>query len=207
MKKTLVLSILGIAACASTYGQGVVQFNNYQSTSYHNVKYANDSFTQAAVGGLAGGPVNSATVELQLFWALGTFGTQGAFDAAANAGVTTFINPTLTFGGGGYYAGPNQILAGWTAGQTVTFEVQGWQTTGTFGGATYGASGLKGTSALWQEVGAATASGNGIQPSANPATFFNAGPPAMTLAAVPEPSVIALSGLGAAALMAFRRKK
>src|SRR5690349_15474706 len=113
MKKTLALAILGLTACATTYGQGVVQFNNYTSTTYQQVKYQASNT-----------PVNSPTLEVQLFWALGTFANQAAFDAAKNTGVTTFINPTLTFGGGGYYAGPNQTLAGWSPGLTVTFQVQ-----------------------------------------------------------------------------------
>jgi len=194
MKKTLATAILGLAACAASYGQGVVQFNNYQSTSYQQVRYQANNAT-----------VTSPTVEVQLFWALGTFADQASFNAAANAGVTTFINPGLP--GGGYYSGPNQLLAGWSAGQTVTFEVQGWETSaGAGGAATYAQSGVKGTSALWQEVAGATANSNGIQPSSNPAKFFNAGPPTLLLA-VPEPSMFALSGLGAAALMLFRRKK
>jgi len=197
MKKTLALAILGLTACATTYGQGVVQFNNYVSTSYQPVKYAN----QAGLGAKSGQPVVQSTVELQLFWALGTFANQAAFDAAKNAGVTTFINPGIVFGGGGYYAGPNQTLTGWTAGQTVTFQVQGWETSAAQGGgATFGSSGINGASALWQEVAAANANVNGIQPSSNPAKGFNVGPPAMTLAIVPEPSIFALSGFGAAAL-------
>jgi hypothetical protein len=203
MKKLFFSALVGFTTCASTtFGQGVVQFNNYVSTTYQQVKY------NPAMGGpLAGQPVTSSTVELQLFWALGSFADTTSFSAAANAGVTTFINPGFSFNGGGYYGGPNQILTGWTAGQTVTFQVRGWETSGSSGSPNYFASGIQGISALWQEVGAANANANGIQPSSNPAKGFNVGPPAMTLAAVPEPSVLALSGLGAAALMAFRRKK
>jgi len=204
MKKTLALAILGLTACATTYGQGVVQFNNYQSTTYQQVKYENN----AALGAQSGQAVVSPTVELQLLWALGTFADTTSFNAAANSGVTTFINPGFNFNGGGYYGGGNQTLTGWTAGQTVTFEVLGWETSGANGGATFAASKLKGTSALWQEVGAASANANGIQPSSNPAKFFNVGPPAMSLVlTVPEPTVFALAGLGAAALMIVRRKK
>ena len=201
MKKTLALAILGLAACATTYGQGVIQFNNYQSTSYQQMKYGSSGF-----GAQNNAPVTSGTVEVQLFWALGSFATQGAFDGAKVAGVTTFINPTFTFNGGGYYGGPNQTLTGWTAGQSVTFQVLGWETSGPNGGATFAASKITGTSGLWQEVAAANANVNGIQPSSNPAKFFNAGPPGMILT-VPEPSIFALSGLGAAALMLIRRKK
>ena len=198
MKKTLVTSLLGIAACTSAFGQGVIQFNNYQSTSYQQVKYANDS----ALGANSGTAVTSPTVELQLFWAVGTFGSQAAFNTAANAGVTTFIQPGFNFNGGGYYGGPNQLLTGWTAGQSVTFQVQGWgNQRPQWWCHSFGLSEkLSGTSGLWSEVAGATASSNGIQPSSNPATFFNQGPPAMTLDLVPEPSTFALAGLGAAAL-------
>jgi hypothetical protein len=159
-----------------------------------------------SLGVTSGSPVDDPDVELQLFWALGTFPNQGAFQAAANAGVTTFINPLLTFNGGGYYTGPNQILTGWTPGQTVTFEVEAWETAGQSGGSIFATSGLTGISALWTETAASSSGANGIQPASNPSTFFNNGPPTMSVGFIPEPSMYALSSLAAAAFMLKRRK-
>jgi len=203
MKKTLVASMLGLGLAASSYGQGVVSFNNYISTSFNQVNYATD----AALGGLSGQHVVDPNVELQCFYAIGTFGSSAAFFSAATAGVTTFINPGVTYAGGGYYTGPNQTITGWTSGQTVTFAVEAWQTSGTFGGATFAQSLERGTSGLWTESAAASASVNGIQPAANPATGFAGGPPVMSIDLVPEPSTIALAGLGMASLLAVRRRK
>jgi hypothetical protein len=210
MKKTLVMAILGIAATATVSGQGVIQFNNYASTTYQQVMYVDAPQWGAIYNGQ---PVTSPTFEVQLFWAIGTYGTQSSFDAVKNAGVTTFINPGINADGaygngpGGYYNGPNQLLTGWTPGLSVTFQVQGWETAGPYGGASYPQAFASGTSGLWTESQGATASANGVQPSSGPATFFDKGPPAMHVGPIPEPSMLALSGLGAAPVLISPRRK
>jgi hypothetical protein len=205
MKKSLVASLLGLAAATSAFGQESIQFNNYQSTTFQQVTWG--GVPVPALGITPGAPVNDPNVELQLFWALGTFSSQAAFQAAANAGVTTFINPLFTYNGGGYYAGPIQILTAGSPSQTVTFEVEGWETAGPFGGPTFATSSATGVSALWTETAAPNSSANGLQPSSNPATFFNNGPPAMSIVIMPEPSMFALSGIGVVSFMLKRRKK
>src|SRR5690348_16445924 len=99
MKKILIASVLGLAgSVATSFGQGVIQFNNYSSFHYNPVIYQN------------GNNVNSGTVELALFYALGTYADLGSFMTAASQVGTTFIDTTANqagaYGGtgpGGYY--------------------------------------------------------------------------------------------------------
>jgi len=224
MKKALVAAILGVAgSVATTYGQGVVQFNNYQSYVYNPVRY--NSSAGSAPAGDAGENVNDPNVEVALFYALGTYSSVGSFLTAAGSAVgTTFIDTTKNSGGtygagtpGGYYDDSSPItLAGWssTTAATATFYVEAWETSGTYaGGGTYTNSLLTGASGLWTETTAVTESGAnpgtyGIVPSADPSDTFLSGPPTTIMSTVPEPTTLALAGLGGlASLVAFRRKQ
>jgi hypothetical protein len=212
MKRSIIAAILGVAASvATTYGQGIILFNNYASHNYNPVVTT------------LGANVASPTVEVALFYVLGnaTGDTTSQFLTAAGSAVaTTFIDPTLnsagSYGGtgpGGYYDDGTAVsLASWTTSQTATFMVEAWDTTA---GGTYTTAGnLIGTSALWTEVvdpgyASSTLTGYGIIPSSlgAPAEFMNTGMPTLVMS-VPEPTALALAGLGGlASLMAFRRKQ
>jgi len=221
MKRALIASILGVAgSVVTTYGQGQITFNNYISTLYNPVVY--NSNPSLAPAGLAGDNVDDANVEVQLFYAVGTFGSVGSFLSSATAGATSFIDPAANASGtygqggvaGGYYEDSTpQTLVGWNAvsAATVTFLVEAWETSGTYAGdGTYAHSLLEGNSGLWTETTAANASANGIQSTANQATGFLSGPPTTTISivSVPEPTTLALAGLGSlVSLVAFRRKQ
>jgi len=217
MKKAIVASVLGLAASvATTFGQGIVQFNNYVSSTFQAVTYG-----AGVAGHTAGANVDNANVEVALFYALGnlTSDTTSQFLTAAGSAVgTTFIDTTLntlaTYGGtgpGGYYDdGTTITLAGWTTSSTATFMIEAWDSTG---GATFSTPGtLEGTSALWTETVDATypasLSGYGIVPSSvgSPEPMLNG--PLGVVMTVPEPTTLALAGLGSlASLVAFRRKQ
>lgn len=214
MKKAIVASILGIAgSVATTYGQGIIQFNNYATTSFQPVYF------------VGGGNADSANVEVALLYALGTFANTSSFLASATQVSTAFIDPTLntagtyhgsptigTGGPGGYYTqGAAAVLAGWAVGDTATFMVEGWDSTG---GLTFANALAKGQSGLWTETvdpGLASSSltGFGIVPTSigAPAGLMANGPLSVGLV-VPEPTTLALAGLGGlASLVALRRKK
>jgi hypothetical protein len=209
MKRSIIAAILGVAgSVATTYGQGIVQFNNYISHSFNPVVTT------------LGANVDSPTVEVALFYVLGNVSgdTTSAFLTAAGSAVATaFIDPTANAGGsyggtgpGGYYNGPVATLAGWTTGATATFMVEAWDSTA---GATFANSALTGTSALWTETGDPSLpgglSGYGIIPTSlgSPAEPMFTGMPTLVVS-VPEPTALALAGLGGlASLMAFRRKQ
>jgi hypothetical protein len=209
MKKALVASILGLAgSIATTYGQGIIQFNNYSSAVYNPVVYG------AGSGQTVGSNVNNPAVEVALFYALGTYSSTASFLASASQVATTFIDPAVNASGtygsgpGGFYDSSASVsLAGWTSAATATFLVEGWL------GSSYANASLNGQTALWTEVAdtglSSTLTGYGIVPSSvGAAGTFLSGPPTLTLTPTPEPTTLALAGLGGlASLVAFRRKQ
>jgi hypothetical protein len=218
MRKAILASVLGIAFSGlSAFGQvGQIMFSNYNSTIYNPVVWASD------FGLISNKNVDDPNVELQLFYAYGTYTDVHTFLAAATPGVTTFIdpglNPTGQYGtdsskgspGGYYWRQGQQLLPDWVPGETVTFMVEGWDTAegwGTPSGNTFQTSFITGQTGLWTETGA-TGNGDGITPVDLPPRYFAAGPPLLVMDwAIPEPATLALGGLGLATLMLFRRHK
>jgi len=204
MKKAIVLSIIGVAASGiAAFGQGAIFFDNYSTATYNTdqVLWGVNS------GHTSGTAVGTTAVDVQLFYELGTVSTsQANFAATATAGlqgaISLAFNPSGGYGVGpyGYYDVGNQILTGWSSGP-VTFMVEAWDTTT---GATFALATVKGYSALWQETSAS--GGYGIVASSNP-SLYGADWQGVTLTGVPEPTTLALGGLGLAALLIARRKK
>lgn len=221
MKKAILASVFGMAVSAFTaYADGHILFNNYDGLVYNPVVYG-DWYVPPGFPspGPYGKNVDDPNVELQLFYAYGTYTDWSAFMAAATPGVTTFIDPNLNPTGdygtatskgspGGFYFGPDQVLPGWQPGETVTFMVEAWETSGAYGGSTYATSLLTGQSGLWTETGGATFNESGINLSTYPSGNFAAGPPVLMFAVlIPEPATLALGGLGVLSLLAFARRK
>jgi hypothetical protein len=94
---------------------------------------------------------------------------------------------------GGTYAVPGVALSG-----TATLQVEAWD-----GNFTSYAAAVAGGADYFTTQPFANATGGGGTPPATPVDLL--GMPAVVLA-TPEPSTIALGGLGAAALMFFRRR-
>ncbi len=200
MKKIL-LMLSVVAVCALTvYGQGRVAFNNITSGNAITI----DPVLPIAAGEGAAGANLGSTYSIDLVWApQATYGSQAAFLAAAlgSSSPIAFFGTTggspITDGAGLFDSGvvPSPVGTSMPAGK-YTMEAFAWFNGGTFatyaaalaGGANTGFSGF-----FTQVVTAAPAGVN--------ATIF----PSFTVA-VPEPSTIAMLGLGMAALLAFRRR-
>jgi len=197
MKKTLVASILGVVASAaivaSAQAQGFIKFDTYNAASYNPIKYTLDTAALTAGGlspALAGTTVGSG-FQAAVYYALGT-GFSSLSQLTLVPGAVATVGTIVP----GYVTSGAITIPGYTSG-AVTFAVVAWS-----GGASFDASNLKGSSALFVEPGLAT--------GALPVNGFTVGVPQIyvtPVTAVPEPTTLALAGLSGAALLIFRRRK
>jgi len=205
MKRKLTVAILGIVTSAglmgSAHAQGFVTFGNYDSSA--PVLYGAGN----TAGGSAGAGVNTQ-FSAGLWYFLGTATLGAATDGndllSAHAGwelasVSAQFNTGQFAGaaGVGYFSGiganSTATISDYVSGP-ITFSVTAYD------GASYANAGNRGHSAGFTLPTITT--GNGAVGEFGPGlTSFSVFP------TVPEPSVFALSGLGAAALMLIRRKK
>jgi len=202
MKRTIVASILGVVATVAmvnkSQAQGNVVFANYNGGGATSpVTYAN---SVALLGGEAVGSEFTADLLVSFGANLGvTYTDLGAF--------TSFYGSDGgspgTDGAGLFGTTANSVsIPGYTSGQ-ADFIVEAYN------GATYASSLIRGSSAVVVLSVLGTSSNflpvGSLMPDNGSATTPLT---AFTVAAVPEPTTLALAGLGGlASLMAFRRKK
>jgi len=194
--KKLLLTLTVVAATALTMcGQGRVAFNNEISPLAGPITVG-ALHVQGNTGDLLG-----TAYSVQLLWApQGTYANEAAFRAAVlgSSALATFEGDTPA-AGAGFFNGavvPNPVGTLMPAG-TYTFMVQAWYNGGQYASynAAFGVANV-GTSAFFD-----------LAAVASPTAPNNTPVGAFTVGIVPEPSTFALAGLGAAALLLFRRRK
>lgn len=179
--KKLLIALAAVMITAATYGQGQVVFANRVGAA------GLDAPVTVAGSNPQVGP--GATWSAQLYLVSGT--------------TFTALTPPTTFRPAGtgaaaiqdrYWVNQTVDVPGVAPGNNATFVVRAWQTSlGSYDAA---------VGTAWGESGQFTvAVGGGTLPPANLTTLQ-----AFTVTIVPEPSVIALGVLGAAALLLRRRK-
>jgi hypothetical protein len=193
MKRKLAAAILGIAASvelvSSAHAQGFVVFGNYDSNA--PVFYGDTSH-----------PLNNAfTAGLWYFLGTTTLATGNGVDAFPAGWETASVTQQFNVGslagpaGAGFFSGvgANSVatIPDYVSGP-ITFAVTAYE------GTSYGLSEIRGHSASFTLPSIATGS--------SPVGEFGSGLQSFIIP-VPEPSIFALSGLGAAALTVIRRRK
>jgi len=196
MKKSIFIAVLGLAAgVASSYGQsGFIAFSSYVA----------NSGAGALATQLQGGAPLDGTYTADLYYFLGTVTdpvneTLPSSITALPTGLTEAPSATTAFDADadGFFQGGTVTIPGYSSGP-VTFEIVA------FNGSSYANSTIRGRTGAFTESTIASS-------SSSPLTNFGdngPGMPAFVVASVPEPTTLALAGLGGlASLVALRRKQ
>jgi len=215
MKKTLLtLATLGMAVGA--FGQGLVYFDNLSAASpYIQIENAQGGVISVAYAlNDSGKNPGSAPWYVALLYNATSGG--GIAQSVMNTDILATYEPNTSSGSGNDGTGTFEDYSGGTRVKVqapnvgaATFEVVSWIGTATTwtaalaGGATYTGESPEFTLAAVATTGTPAPP---AVPSVNGTGAWN-GLLNMTPASVPEPTTIALGGLGAAALLLFRRKK
>lgn len=205
MKKTL--AVLGIVAVAAgAFAQGKVNFVNDSdrlvtwTTETAKLKPADVALAGQAV------PANSTFKAALYYNTSGGSASPVAESALVAFGTTTLLStsPGFITGGSATLSSPVAVPAG----QFGTFQVRVWEASFATYDAAFTGGGYTGKSIVFTSLtGSFTPLGinNQAGGASGSSSGWNPGPVYVSL--VPEPSSLALAGLGAAALLIFRRRK
>jgi hypothetical protein len=198
MKKLIITAIAVAGLTVSGYSQGLVQFANFSGTAGAKV-YNNTG---------SGNVLQTGSTTLELFY--GPAGSTLAQLLALNTGkVFTYNMSTTPSISGEFFYGTvttAQPAGGGSADATLNVElaIAGW--TGNFSSYAAAVAGNAPLSGITAAFGNPT--GGGGSPPSTAATLVDwTAANSLVLAPVPEPTTLALGGLGAAALLLFRRRK
>lgn len=198
MKKLILTAILSVAAVGA-FAQGTVTFLNDTGTlTSPPDRFIRFGTNAAASLGVAPGALAFGTnLQVQLY-----YGASTASDASlvAVTSAPARLRAATSAGVGTWSSGGARTLGGFDYGSgAVKLQVRVWDITT---GATYETSngGIRGTSQSFLYNIPATAANP-------PGDFIMTGFQTFQIDIIPEPSTFALAGLGAAALVIFRRRK
>lgn len=210
MKKIIVLTLVG-AASIGAFAQGSLNFGNQLGSTVFRAPISGPvpGNPTLAIHGQGTGP---------LYFPQGSTDYQGAtflagagFTLGLYAGAASVVDPSLltlittrtfnTGGAAGFITTSTVQIPGVDAGLGAKFQIRAWDNST---GATWEQATIRGQSemVLSGALGGVNAQGTlfPINPDSSGWTAFN-------IAVIPEPSTFVLAGLGAAALVIFRRRK
>jgi len=196
MKKILITAAIGLATTAGVFAQGQLAVANF----FGGGNAANAPITDSTGAGLSG-----TTYYADVF-----YGAVGAANSAlTDLGVAI---PFHTGAGVGFLVTTAEVLPS-TSGN-VEVELRVWQAAAGASWAAATGGGLGNASTYGANGGSQWGIGNSftinapVSPTPAPSWAGLVTPLQLTpIAPVPEPTTLALGGLGAAALLAFRRRK
>ncbi|MGH7990254.1 MAG: PEP-CTERM sorting domain-containing protein [Limisphaerales bacterium] len=200
MKKSIILGILGLAVgVASSYGQGAVFMDNYISSGPF-LTFSSDLggglLTTGYTVGLYYGPANT-DISGSVLADPSNVADPLALDASFT--LATGVNSTAPILGSGAFSGGSFLIQ--PAAGTVSVPQNSYTLmVVAYNGADYDDSSIRGHSTPFYVEDAATDTTFG-------ADIGSSGLQAFSVYTVPEPTTLALAGLGLASLLAIRRKK
>jgi len=192
MKKTILTALLAVGASVGAFAQGTIAFDNQ-----NNVNISLGATNSGGVIDKATGLPETADFNLQLF---------GGASAGSMTLIATLLQSDGSAASGTSIGAPGQwidttgqsyVVPGVAATSTGFFQVDAWIGSQSSYASAFAANAPTGQSAVFQN---GTGGGNVLPPDLT-------GMPSFTLGTVPEPTTLALAGLGAASLLLFRRKK
>ena len=186
MKRTVALAIIGLSVAAIS---NVAQAQGHANIWAYSVAPYNQVLWDAGVPGVGGTAVNDTSVQLNIWFAPGVVADPGLLTETSPAFT---LNPGLTYNGGGFYDPQTLVTA---APGTYTIQIRA---SGDASGSFNPGDTFAGGSGLFQIDTITTANPAPLAPI-SPQVFVDVVP-------VPEPTTFALAGLGAAALLIFRRR-
>lgn len=220
MKKILIATVAMLGVASYSFGQGEVLFSAGSLATTRIWSNTLSTVNGQSDGQLNGGPINQALG----FW---TFALYYAPSTVTNVvGHTPWLDPSWQFSGVygtntgvlGRMAGltPGNannaaVIPGYAAGETASLFVIAWNTA--VGGVTvseFASAFQSAGSSLWfgySKIGQPQLGNGAAVPDIG---LFGAGAgqiSGFTIAPIPEPTTFALAGLGAAAMLIFRRRK
>jgi hypothetical protein len=185
MKKSIFIAVLGLGFVVASYGQGNINFQNY----YSSTQTTGVSYGSGPSAGLFAGPEISAI----LLYGASTDTSVSQMTPLASSstpfGLGAATQPGAIGTGAGWFSGGTFLIPG-AAGGTFTFAIEAIGT------------GYIGYSSIFTGATQAT--------STSPVPNIPAGleQSSFVVNPVPEPTTLALAGLGGlASLVAFRRKQ
>ena len=207
MKKIIVSTLLAMAAVAS-FAQGTINVGSgITSTRFpiygpqvgsEGIQTVGSSSLSAPAGSTVytGGLLSGARYAIE-FWAGPSSATD--FSGLTLITATTFrTGATATSLPNGITLTTASAVPGVPAGLTAKLGVRVWDTQS---GATFALASVRGAGALFLSAGL-----GGIDGGGNPVLSPNWVGQSFSIAAVPEPTSMALAGIGAASLLIFRRR-
>jgi hypothetical protein len=211
MKKLILTAALATATALSGFSQGQISFQNLGANSalyFVSTASASNKVTSATIGSQT---VTSSTgvVDVGLYWSTAAF-TDAAQGTLADM-VTMSVAPTSA----GVIAGGNVVLPV-AGGSQVYVQVFAWDSTyatpdaDLAAHAMFGAWSAGAANTAYGAIGAAQLTGTlTVSPAPGTQVFGTAAGlfPKCVMLSSPEPATIAIGGLGAAALLLFRRRK
>lgn len=186
--KKLIATTLATVASLAAFGQGTLNFANLNGTAVNAPVTLSDGTTK-----LAGAQYMAALL------------------AGPSAGNLTQI-ATTPFVSAGYFLGGTQVIPTVAGGSTALVAIEVWNTTA---GSTFATAKASGQANAWGMFATASTTtplsvklgDPNATPPGTPAALVGLTALSLNGGVIPEPSTFALAGLGAAALMFFRRRK